>query len=184
MPYVFILIIIVIILLLWVAIAYNSFVQKRNLVKEAWSGIDVQLKRRYDLIPNLISTVKGYASHEKQLFEDIASYRSLSMKADTVKEKGEAESQLAGTLKTLFAVAEAYPDLKANQNFLELQKSLSSIEDALQLARRYYNGSVRDFNTMIETFPNVMISGPFGFKKYDFFELEDAIERKAPEVKF
>ena len=175
---------ILILIVLWIALAYNSFVQGRNLVKEAWSGIDVQLKRRYDLIPNLIATVKGYAAHEKQLFEDIASFRSLSMKADTVKEKSQAESQLTGTLKTLFAVAEAYPELKANQNFLELQKSLSSIEEELQLARRYYNGTVRDFNTKIETFPNVLISGLFAFKKYDFFEVEDAAERKAPEVKF
>jgi LemA protein len=174
----------ILLLLLWIALAYNGFVKGRNLVKEAWSGIDVQLKRRYDLIPNLIETVKGYAAHEKQLFENIAGLRSKSMNADSVKEKSEVESQLTGTLRTLFAVAEAYPELKANQNFLELQKSLSEIEEQLQLSRRYYNGTVRDFNTKIETFPNVIISGPFGFKKYDFFEVEDAAERKAPEVKF
>lgn len=175
---------VVVLILLWLVLAYNEFVKGRNLVKEGWSGIDVQLKRRYDLIPNLIETVKGYAVHEKQLFEDVAGFRNQSMKADTVKDKSEAESQLSGTLRTLFAVAEAYPELKANQNFLELQKSLASIEEELQLARRYYNGTVRNFNTKIETFPNVLISGAFGFKKYDFFEIEDAKEKEAPEVKF
>lgn len=183
MDFLFILIPILLILL-WVALAYNGFVKGRNIVKEAWSGIDVQLKRRYDLIPNLIETVKGYAAHEKQLFENIAGLRSKSMSADTVKEKSEVESQLSGTLRTLFAVAEAYPELKANQNFMELQNSLSQIEEQLQLARRYYNGTVRDFNTKIQTFPNVLLSGQFGFKAYDFFELEDAVERKAPQVKF
>lgn len=175
---------IVVIIILWLVLAYNSFVKGKNMVSEAWSGIDVQLKRRYDLIPNLIETVKGYAAHEKQLFEDIAEKRNQSIKADTVKEKSEAENQLSGTLRTLFAVAEAYPELKANQNFSELQKSLADIEEQLQLARRYYNGTVRDFNNKIETFPNVLISGAFGFKKYDFFEVQDDKEKKAPEVKF
>ncbi|MDP4178484.1 MAG: LemA family protein [Bacillota bacterium] len=180
----YIIIIIIILLVIWVMAAYNGFVKGKNLVKEAWSGIDVQLKRRYDLIPNLIETVKGYAGHEKKLFEDIANLRSQSMKSDNVKEKSEAESQLTGTLRTLFAVAESYPQIKSNENFMELQKSLERIEEEMQLARRYYNGTVRNFNTNIETFPNVLISSAFGFKKYDFFEVEDAAERKVPEVKF
>lgn len=180
----FIVIGIIVVLLLWLAAAYNGFVRGRNLVKEGWSGIDVQLKRRYELIPNLVETVKGYAAHEKSLFEDIADLRSRSMGASSIKEKSTVENELSGTLRTLFAVAEAYPELKANENFLELQKSLANIEDQLQLARRYYNGTVRNYNISVETFPNVLIAGMFGFSKEEYFEVEGEAERKAPEVKF
>ncbi len=168
----------------WLVLAYNNFVRGKNIVKEAWSGIDVQLKRRYDLIPNLIETVKGYAQHEKQLFENISKFRSESMNAGSIKEKSEAENQLTGTLRTLFAVAEAYPELKANQNFLELQRSLADIEDQLQLARRYYNGAARNYNISIASFPNVLIAGAFGFHQEEYFQVENAEERKTPEVKF
>ena len=132
---------------------YNGLIQLKVLVDEAWSGIDVQLKRRYDLIPNLVETVKGYASHEKETFEKIAQLRSSAMGATGVEEKGKIEAELTSTLKTLFAVAESYPELKANENFKELQNSLTSIEEEIQGARRYYNGTVRDYNTKIMVFP-------------------------------
>lgn len=184
MPFVIIFIGIVALVIIWLAMAYNGFVKGKNIVMEAWSGIDVQLKRRYDLIPNLIETVKGYAQHEKQLFENISKLRSESMNAGSIKEKSEVENQLSGTLRTLFAVAEAYPELKANQNFLELQRSLWDIEEQLQLARRYYNGAARNYNISIASFPNLLIAGSFGFTKEDYFEVENPEQRKAPEVKF
>lgn len=168
----------------WFAAKYNSFVYLTNLVSEAWSGIDVQLKRRYDLIPNLVETVKGYASHEKNVFEDVAKLRSAAMSATTVQEKAEAEQGLTKALKTLFAVSESYPDLKANQNFLMLQKELSNIEDQIQLARRYYNGVVRDYNTSIRVFPGSIVAGIFNFGPKAFFELESTAERENPQVKF
>ena len=184
MSIVYIIIAVAAIILLWLPAAYNSFVRGRNLVKEAWSGIDVQLKRRYDLIPNLVETVKGYAGHEKEVFEKVAEMRTRSMNAGSVNEKAQAEGELTGALKSLFAVAEAYPELKANQNFMELQNSLQQVEDQLQLARRYYNGTARDFNNSIETFPNVLIAGMFGFTRSEYFELENEAERANPEVKF
>jgi len=164
-------------LLVVVAIAlialYNGLVQLKVLVDEAWSGIDVQLKRRYDLIPNLVETVKGYAKHEKETFENIAKLRTSAMNATSIEEKGQLENQLSGALKTLFAVAENYPELKANQNFLDLQANLSSIENEIQGARRYYNGTVRDYNTRIMVFPNNLIAGMLGFKAREFFAAEE-----------
>lgn len=152
---------------------YNSLVKFRILVDEAWSGIDVQLKRRYDLIPNLVETVKGYAKHEKELFEKVSKLRSQAMSAESFEEKGKLENELTGTLKTLFAVAESYPELKANENFIKLQDELSQIEDEIQNARRYYNGTVRDFNTKIQVFPANLIAGMLGFKSREFFEAEE-----------
>ena len=152
---------------------YNGLVQLKILVDEAWSGIDVQLKRRYDLIPNLVETVKGYAKHEKETFEKVAELRTASMNASSIEEKGKIENQLTGALKSLFAVAESYPELKANQNFLDLQNQLSVIENEIQGARRYYNGTVRDFNTKILIFPNNLVAGMLGFKPREFFAAEE-----------
>ncbi|NCO44464.1 LemA family protein, partial [Candidatus Wolfebacteria bacterium] len=145
---------------------------------------DVQLKRRYDLIPNLVETVKGYASHERELFEKVTEARARAMGAGNMKERGEAENALSQTLKTLFAVAENYPQLKASENFLELQRELSDTENKVQAARRFYNGNIRDLNTKIESFPANMIAGMFGFKQMEFFEIEEAAERQAPKVSF
>lgn len=176
--------ILLIVLLIWTILKYNSFVKLRNLMNEAWSGIDVQLKRRYDLIPNLVSTVKGYSQHEKQVFQEVARMRSVAMSATTIQQKSEAEVGLSHALKTLFAVAENYPELKANQNFLDLQKELTNIENQIQLSRRYYNGVVRNYNTAIEVFPGNLISMIFNFKRAPFFELNINQERENPEVKF
>jgi LemA protein len=148
---------------------YNSLVKLRVLVEEAWSGIDVQLKRRYDLIPNLVETVKGYAKHEKELFEKVAQLRSSAMNAQGVEEKGKLEGELTNTLKTLFAVAENYPELKANENFLKLQDDLGGIENEIQNARRYYNGAARDYNMKLQVFPANLIAGMLGFKPKEFF---------------
>ncbi len=152
---------------------YNSLVKLRVLVDEAWSGIDVQLKKRYDLIPNIVNTVKGYAKHEEKVFTKVAELRSAAMKAEGPEEKIELENQLTGTLKTLFAVAENYPELKADASFLNLQNQLSSIESDLEKARRYYNGTVREYNMKIMSFPNNLIAGMFGFTKRPFFEAEE-----------
>lgn len=168
----------------WLVGTFNGLVKLRNRAQEAWSDIDVQLKRRYNLIPNLVETVKGYASHEKQLFEKVSEARSRAMGATTPQEKAQAENVLTSTLKTLFAVSEAYPELKASTNFLELQRELRDTEDKVQAARRFYNGNVRDMNIKIETFPARMVAGMFGFKRMELFEIEEAAEREAPEVKF
>jgi len=170
--------------LLWLMGTYNRLVKLKNFKDEAWSGIDVQLKRRYDLVPNLVETVKGYAAHEQQTFEDITKARSAITQAgpDAAK-RIEAENALAGTLRTLFAVAENYPELKANTNFLELQKQLSEIENELQLARRYYNGTARNLNTAIQRFPAVLVARMFGFVPAAYFEATEA-EKAAPQVKF
>ena len=152
-------------------------------VDEAWSDIDVQTKRRYDLIPNVVETVKGYASHESRVFEEVTKARNVAMGATSPQAKAEAENMLAGTLKSLFAVAENYPELKANVNFLDLQKTLTDIEEKIQAARRFYNGNVRDFNTQIMVFPNNLIAGPFGFAKREFFEAEAAAKENV-QVKF
>ncbi|MFA5994637.1 MAG: LemA family protein [Parcubacteria group bacterium] len=157
-------------LIVWVIATYNGLITLKNRVDEAWSDIDVQLKRRYDLIPNLINTVKGYATHEKEVFEKVTEARTRAMNAGSAQDKAEAENMLSGTLKTLFAVSEAYPDLKANQNFLELQRELTDTEDKIQASRRFYNGNARDFNIKIEVFPNNMIAGMLHFTKRDFFE--------------
>ncbi len=159
---------------LYVIWAYNGFVALVNRAKEAWADIDVQLKRRYDLIPNLVETVKGYATHEKEAFENVTKARSAAMGAQTVEEHGKAENMLTGALKSLFAVAEAYPDLKANQNFAELQRELSDTENKIQSARRFYNGNVRDLKIGLQSFPGNIIGSTFGFKEMEFFELSEA----------
>jgi len=176
--------IIIILIAAWLIGVYNSLVKGRNRVDEAWSDIDVQLKRRYDLIPNLIETVKGYASHEKETFQKVTEARANAMKSQGMEDKGKAENMLSETLKSLFAVAESYPDLKANQNFLQLQDELSDTENKIQASRRFYNGNVRDFNTKIQIFPTNLVAGMLGFKKYDFFQLSSEEEREAPKVKF
>lgn len=165
---------IVVILVLFVIGSYNGFITKVNRTKEAWADIDVQLKRRYDLIPNLVETVKGYATHESGVFEKVTAARSQAMQAGTTADKAQAENQLSGALKSLFAVSEAYPDLKANQNFLELQRELSDTEDKIQSARRFYNSNVRDLNTAIEQFPGNIIASSFRITKMDLFELGEA----------
>ncbi|MCK9352400.1 MAG: LemA family protein [Candidatus Paceibacterota bacterium] len=178
---------IIAIIALWALMAYNTFVRLTINAKEAWADIDVQLKRRYDLIPNLINTVKGYATHESATFEKVTEARSKAMQAGTPAEKGEAENMLSGTLKSLFAISEAYPELKANQNFLALQSELSDTENKIQAARRFYNGNVRDLNTSIEMFPGNIIAGMFPkFTKKEFFELGEADQaaKQPVEVKF
>lgn len=177
---------IVVIIVLWAIISYNRLVTARNRAQEAWADIDVQLKRRYDLIPNLVNTVKGYATHESQAFENVTKARSAAMGAGTLAEKSQAEASLAASLKSVFAIAEAYPDLKANQNFLGLQSELTDTEDKIQAARRFYNGNVRDFNTSIQVFPGSLIAGMFHFTQMEFFQLDaaDAAAKQPVEVKF
>lgn len=178
-----ILIIILAVVVLWIIAVYNGLIRLKNRVDEAWSDIDVQLKRRYDLIPNLVNVVKGYATHEKEVFEKVTEARSRAMGAGNAAGKAEAENMLSGALKSLFAIAEAYPDLKANQNFLELQRELSDTENKIQAARRFYNGNVMEFNTKIELFPNNIVAGILHFSKREFFETSE--EQKNPvEVKF
>ncbi len=173
-----------IVLVLWGVFAYNSFVRLVNRTKEAWADIDVQLKRRYDLIPNLVNTVKGYAKHEASAFENVTKARATAMGAGNIAERGKAENMLTDALKSIFAVAEAYPDLKANQNFLELQKELSDTENKIQAARRFYNTNVRDLNTKIESFPDNVIANFFKFTKMEFFELQEEAAKNPVEVKF
>lgn len=163
---------------------YNSLVRLKNKVDEGWADIDTQLKRRYDLIPNMVETVKGYAKHEKQTFEEVTKARNMAMKATDPEAKAQAENFLSGALKSLFALAENYPELKANQNFLDLQSTLKEIEEHIQLSRRYYNSTVRDFNTKIEIFPNNLFAGMLGFTKRKFFEIEKAEERENVKVSF
>jgi LemA protein len=164
---------------------YNKLVRLRNTVRSAWSDIDVQLKKRYDLVPNLVETVKGYAAHEQSLFTKVTDARAQAIKATGPAETAKAENLLRDSLKSLFAVAEAYPDLKANQDFLQLQTQLKEIEDNIEAARRYYNAAVRDFNTTIEQFPSNLIASNFGFETSDFFELESPeVERKPVKVGF
>lgn len=172
------------VLALWAIFLYNKLVTNRTLVKEAWSGIDVSLKKRYDLLPNLVETVKGYAAHEKSTLEEVTRYRTASMNASTTAEKAQAESGLTRALGSLFAVAENYPDLKASANFRELQTELSAIENNLESARRYYNGTVRENNILIERFPSNIVAGIFKFEKSEFFEIEDNSHRESPKVSF
>jgi LemA protein len=181
-PIIFILVVIIAIAG-WLASIFNRLVTLRNRTKEAWSDIDVQLKRRHDLIPNLIETVKGYAAHEKEVFQKVTEARAKAISAQGLAEKGQAENMLSGALKSLFAVAESYPDLKASQNFLELQRELTDTEDKIQAARRFYNGNVRDLNIQIETFPTNLMAGAFGFQKMEFFEIGEA-EKEPVSVKF
>ncbi len=162
---------------------YNGLVVARNRVKESWSGIDVQLKRRTDLIPNIVEAVKGYAKHEKEVFENVTKARSTMMGAGSAKEAGEADNMLTGALKSLFAVAEAYPELKASDNFKELQQELSDTETKIASSRQFYNANVLDFNTKIQTVPSNIIAGMFGFKEAEFFQAEEA-DKKPVEVKF
>ena len=173
-------------IILWVIFAFNGLVSLRNRAKEAWSDIEVQLKRRYDLIPNLVNTVKGYATHESSAFENVTKARSMAMGATgPTGEHAEAENMLTGALKSVFAIAEAYPELKANTNFLALQNELSDTENKIQAARRFYNANVRDLNTKIEVFPSNMIAKSFGFSKIEFFDLGDNDAAQNPvEVKF
>jgi LemA protein len=170
--------------LVFLGVMYNSLVGLRVRADSSWSDIDVQLKRRHDLIPNLVETVKGYAGHEKSTFEDVAKFRSMAMQATGPAERAQAEGQLSMALKSLFAVAEAYPQLKASENFGALQQSLAEIEDNIQNARRYYNAVVRDLNTAIQSFPSNLVANMFGFTPRAFFELGSAAEREAPAVKF
>ncbi len=172
------------VVILWIIGIYNGLVKFNNRTKEAWSDIDVQLKRRHDLIPNLVETVKGYATHERELFEKVAQARASAVSAGTPHEKAKAENILSGTLKTLFAVSENYPELKASGNFAKLQDELSDTENKIQASRRFYNGNVRDFNIKIETFPNNVVAGWLKFKKYEFFEIENKEEKENVEVKF
>lgn len=177
---------IIVVVVLYGIVIYNRFVALVNRTKEAWADIDVQLKRRYDLIPNLVETVKGYAKHEKQAFENVTKARAAAMGAQSVKEHGQAENMLTGALKSLFAVAEAYPDLKANQNFMELQRELSDTENKIQAARRFYNGNVRDLGIALESFPQNIVGNMFKFEKREFFELEggDAAAKEPVKVTF
>ncbi len=178
------LLIAIVVIVLIIAGMYNGLVQLRVRADSAWSDIDVQLKRRYDLIPNLVETVKGYATHEKGTFENVAKYRSAAMAATTPEERGQAEGALTMALRGLLAVAEAYPQLQASEQFKSLQNSLSELEDALQNSRRYYNAVVRDLNTKIQSFPTNIIAGMFNFQQRQFFEITEPTERNVPAVKF
>jgi len=178
-------IVIIVVLVLALVAVYNGLVRSRVRVDEAWSDINVQTKRRYDLIPNLVNTVQGYAKHEKTVFEDVTAARTAAMGAQGIAQKAQAENQLAGTLKSLFAVAENYPELKANENFKQLQDELVDTEDKIQAARRFYNGSVRDYNIKLQVFPTSLLAGMLGFTARDFFESDDQAQADKPvEVKF
>src|SRR6266436_7097561 len=184
--FVFVLVLLVLVLGLlgWIAGMYNGLVRLRNQLENAWAQIDVQLKRRCDLIPNLVETVKGYAKHESGTLEKVIQARNMALAAKTVGERAEAENVLSGTLKSLFAVAEAYPDLKANQNFLRLQEELTSTENKIAFSRQFYNDSVMTYNTHIEVFPTNFIATMFNFGRREFFEVKAEDERAAPQVKF
>lgn len=174
----------IVIIGLWLVISRNSFVSIKNQVEEAFSTMDVYLKKRYDLIPNLVETVKGYASHESETFTKVTAARTAAMNATSIDEKIANENALSGTLKSLFAVAEAYPQLQANTNFLDLQQQLKMLEDEIANSRKYYNAVVRTMNTKVESFPSNLIASMFGFKKQPFFEVGSAEERENVQVKF
>lgn len=173
-----------ILILVWGVALYNRLVAKKNMVEEGWSGIDVQLKRRADLIPNLLETVKGYMSHEADVLKSVTESRAGSINAANPAAQGVAEGLLGAALGRLFAVAENYPDLKANQNFQDLHQSLDDAEEQIQLARRYYNGAVRALNTLIESFPSNIVAGMFKFRQAEYFEISDDAERAVPKVSF
>ncbi|MGA2266279.1 MAG: LemA family protein [Phycisphaerae bacterium] len=175
---------VIVLMILAIIGVYNSLVQKRIRCQEAWSQIDVQLKRRYDLIPNLVETVKGYAAHEKETLERVIQARNQAIAAQGVRQQAEAENMLTGALRQLFALSEAYPNLKANENFLALQEELSSTENRISFARQHYNDSAAVYNTAAQSFPNNVIAGMFGFQRQDYFELEDTAMRQAPKVSF
>lgn len=170
--------------LLYFVSVYNNLVRKRSMMEEGWSGIDVQLKKRYDLIPNLIETVKGYASHEKETLNQVVEARNSALKAEGVQAQKIAEKQLNSALANIFALSEAYPDLKANTNFIQLQEELSAVESDIEKARRYYNATVRENNIMIESFPSNLVANMGNFDMAEFFEIEDSGERVNPQVKF
>ncbi len=180
----FIVIIVLVVVGLWLAGAYNMLVRNRNRVKESWSDIDVQLKRRYDLIPNLVETVKGYAEHERSTLDAVIQARSRAMGAQTVAEHAQAENMLSGALKSLFALSEAYPQLRAVESFTKLQDELSDPENKIQAARRFYNTNVMSLNTAVESFPTNLIAGQFGFQKAEFFQLNEEAAREPVAVKF
>jgi LemA protein len=186
MTAVWIIVAVVVVVLLWAVAMYNRFVTLTNHVKEAWSDIDVQFKRRYDLIPNLVEVVKGYAAHESGTLTKVTEMRTRAMQAGSGAARADAEDQLSGALKSLFAVSENYPDLKANQNFLELQRELSDTENKIQAARRFYNSTVQDLNTALQRFPSNIIGGSFGFKASDYFQLDqsDAAATEPVKVQF
>ncbi len=184
MNYLYIILIVIVVIFLWIVAVFNGLIRRRNRAKEAWADIDVQLKRRYDLIPNLVEIVKGYAIHERELFEKVTEARAKAIGAQGMKEKSAAENMLSGTLKSLFAVAENYPELKASVNFLELQKEITDTEDKIQAARRFYNTNVMELNTSIESFPTNIMASAFGFKEMELFETAEAAEREPVKVKF
>jgi len=179
-----IVIIIIVVLLGLAVLAYNGLVRRRNRTQESWSQIDVELKRRHDLIPNLVETVKGYAKHESSVFQNVTEARTKAIGAGSVKDQGAAESQLQGALKSLFAVAEAYPDLKANQNFLMLQEELSGTEGKIAYARQFYNDTVMKFNQKQQVFPSNLIAGIFGFKEREYFEITEPAAKEPVKVQF
>ncbi|OGN07661.1 MAG: hypothetical protein A3B86_02380 [Candidatus Yanofskybacteria bacterium RIFCSPHIGHO2_02_FULL_38_22b] len=179
-----ILAVIIVIIIIWFPGVYNMLVRSRNRVKESWSDIDVQLKRRYDLIPNLVETVKGYAAHEKQTLDAVINARAAAMSAQTVKEHGQAENMLSGALKSLFALSEAYPQLRAVESFAKLQDELSDTENKIQAARRFYNTNVMTLNTQVEQFPTNVVANMFSFKKEEFFQLNESAAREPVQVKF
>lgn len=180
----YIILILFILLILYGIFIFNRLVQSKNLVQEGWSGIDVQLKRRADLIPNLVETVKGYMAHERGVLETVTELRSKAMNVQGISERGVAEGMLSSALSKIFALAENYPDLKANTNFLDLQKNLADIENDIQMARRYYNGATRNYNIMTESFPSNIIANSFGFKNYPYFELENPADKEVPKTQF
>ncbi len=179
-----VLIVLLVALLAWAVGLYNRLVRLRNLVKEGWSGIEVQLKRRADLIPNLIESVRGYMGHERGVLEKVTELRSRTLNAQAPGERARLEGDLGRALGQLFAVAEAYPELKADRNFLDLQDELSQLEDQIQMARRYYNGTIRDLNIAVESFPSNIVAGMFQFRQAEFFEIEDQADRAVPKVQF
>jgi LemA protein len=183
MTLIWIIVAILVIVVVWVIAIYNGLVTLKNRTQEAWSDIDVQLKRRYDLIPNLVETVKGYATHEKSVFTEVTKARTEAMQAKGLADKAEKENALSQTLKSIFAVAENYPELKASANFLQLQEELTDTEDKIEAARRFYNGNVRDFNIKIQVFPNNIFANSLGFKEFELFEAT-ASEKEAVKVKF
>lgn len=180
MTIVWIILAVLVLVVLWIAFAYNSFVRLSTQVKEAWADIDVQLKRRYDLIPNLVETVKGYATHEESVFAKVTEARAKALSAQGPAEKGQAENMLTESLKSVFAVAEAYPQLRAVESFNQLQIELSDTENKIQAARRFYNGNVRDLNIKVDTFPSNIVAGVFRFTKQEFFQLEEGSVEKEP----
>ena len=168
---------------LWLISSYNSMVKLRNMVRNSWAQIDVQLKRRFDLVPNLVETVKGYAAHEKEVLEKVTQARSMVQSAQSIEQRQQAENQLTNTLRSLFAVAEAYPQLKANDNFRDLQQQLSELEEKIAFARQFYNDTTMKYNTMIQSFPTNLLAGMFGFQALPYFEVDD-VQRQAVQVKF